>query len=131
MMGLFAIFKSKKIIIPLIMVFLLAGVAGFVWWRFEDALRETGRQAQIIIQQIQDLKDMEQRISEIEAERERIERLFALRELQVQELKHEYQTLRQDMHSLELEARKWALDPLPAPIVERLRQATDPDSYQD
>jgi len=127
MWKLLPLLKSKKIIIPIILVIL----GGLSWWKFESALRETGRQAQVIVQQMQTLEDMERRLQEVEAEKERLEALFAQREQQIQEIESDYQELRQDMRTLEQDAQEWADTAVPEPIAERLRQATDRSGDQD
>ena len=123
------IFKSKKVIIPVI----IALVVGVAWWRFEGALRETGRQAQVILQQAQTIEDIATQLEKLEEQRNKEIILIEEYIEESREITREYRELHSDFQELKHEYEEiddWSAQPIPDNLLDWMRGGTE-DSDED
>ena len=69
MFGFLSGIFSKTRVIKIIIIVMLLSALGFLYWRHQDTLRELGGQAQTIMQQLQTIEDISERLEQIEEQR--------------------------------------------------------------
>ena len=122
-----SVFKSKKVIIPII----IALIVGVAWWRFEDALKETGRQAQVIVQQMQAIEELVEQVEDLERQRELEIQMFEDYIQESREITREHRELQEEFRELKNEMEDvgdWADKRKPDAVIDWMQQEPGTES---
>lgn len=120
MFGLLTTTKSK---IKITIIVVLIGALATIGWMHRDLLLEAGKQSQVIIQQLQTLDDMEERVSELEEMREMERGLLDEYLKELREFNNQYTQIRQDIEDIKRddpEAKEWSENSIPESIIKSL-----------